>query len=125
MMRAYLLAFALILAADAAHTQDRGRDTGVTALDVISSVAGEAESLGRKVIIRQIRIAPGQEAAELDQGKTGLMIVQLRAGELVTVVDGERRQRQEGEWWTVDRPSAMQLQTGDDSVILDTILIVD
>jgi quercetin dioxygenase-like cupin family protein len=51
----------------------------------------------------------------------GLVIVQLRAGSLTTVIGGKREERREGAYWTVRPGEAMSLETGDDSAIIQTV----
>jgi hypothetical protein len=79
----------------------------------------------RQIVMRQITIEGHQRAVRLDLPDKGLLLVQLQAGQLATIIDGERRIRLEGEWWTVSLPSAMLLETADDTAVIDTTLIVD
>ena len=53
----------------------------------------------------------------------GFLVVQLRGGEVVTTIDGERRERKSDEFWTVPAGSTMSIETGDDSATLQTIAI--
>jgi hypothetical protein len=79
----------------------------------------------RPIVLRQFTIEGHQRAVRLDFPDRGLLLVQLQAGQLVTIINGERRMRIEGEWWTVSPPSAMQVETADDTAVIDTTLIVD
>jgi hypothetical protein len=81
------------------------------------------EKSRRLVAMRQYSLPRDQRGLSLDVPQEGMLLVQLRAGELATIINGERRQRLEGEWWTVSPPSAMRLETGDNTVVIDTILI--
>jgi hypothetical protein len=51
------------------------------------------------------------------------VIVQLTGGELVTIIDGQRRERKSGEFWTVPAGEAMSIETGTDSAALQTVTI--
>jgi hypothetical protein len=53
----------------------------------------------------------------------GFLIVQLRAGELVTVIDGKRQERKSDEFWTVPVGSSMSIETGNDSAVIQTVAI--
>jgi hypothetical protein len=87
--------------------------------------AGQPGAKERQIALRQFSILPRQREVQLELPGRGLLLVQLRAGGLTTVIGGERQRRLEGEWWTASPPSAMRLETGDDTVVVDTILILD
>jgi hypothetical protein len=53
----------------------------------------------------------------------GLRVVQLRGGELATVIGGERRERAEGEFWTVPAGVAMGVETGDDAAVIQVVTV--
>jgi hypothetical protein len=112
----------LILFPLAMTAQERQFDPGEQALAILSEHGLEAQRAGAKVILRQYRIAPGVRSPLTEVGD-GLLLVQLRAGELATVIDGQRQERMEGEWWSVESASDMQFETEDDAVIIETILI--
>ena len=57
--------------------------------------------------------------------ESGFLIVQLRAGEVVTVIDGQRQERLEDELWTVPAGSAMAGETRKESAILQTTVVTD
>jgi len=78
---------------------------------------------GLHVDIRNWMIGGGVQLDELPLERRGLMIVQLRNGEVTTIIDGERVERQEGEFWTVAAGARMSLETGDDSAILQTVVV--
>src|ERR1044072_7647054 len=60
-----------------------------------------------EVRIQNIAIVGGQKLQSLGLKSNGITIMQLRAGELTTVINGKRQERHEGEFWTVpaDRKS--------------------
>lgn len=115
---------ALLLVSAPAMAQERPFDAGEEALAILSEHVAEVERLGARVVVRQYRIAPGVRAARLERIGGGLLLVQLRSGELATVIDGERRERLEGEWWSVENASDMELQTEDDSVVIEAISVL-
>jgi len=54
----------------------------------------------------------------------GFLIVQVRSGEdMFTVIDGQRQKRTVEEYFTVPSGSAMSIETGNDSVVLQTLAI--
>lgn len=71
----------------------------------------------------KITIEGFQKLTALDFPFEGLLLVQLRAGELVTIIDDERQERGLGDFWLVRPGQEMALETEDDKVILATYLI--
>ena len=55
----------------------------------------------------------------------GLVIVHLRGGSLTTVIGGKRQQRRADEFWTVPAGARMGIETGNDSAILQTIVVAE
>ncbi len=54
----------------------------------------------------------------------GFLIVQVRSGEdMVTVIDGQRQKHAIDEFFTVPSGSTMSIETGDDTVVLQTLAI--
>jgi quercetin dioxygenase-like cupin family protein len=86
-------------------------------------VRAGAPTESARVDMRQWSIAGGQRLASLRLPFRGLLIVELRAGEVTTIINGERVMRREGEIWSVPAESTMQLETGEDAAILYTTLI--
>jgi hypothetical protein len=76
-----------------------------------------------RVVIRNWIIDRGQVISRMPE--SGFMIVQLRGGEVVTVIDGKRQERLEDEFWTVAAGSAMTVETGKESAILQTTVVTD
>lgn len=72
------------------------------------------------VLIHNWIIPNAQQLPQFPQ--EGFMIAQLRAGTLTTVINDERRERREGEFWTVPAGSSMAVETGDDAAILQTMV---
>jgi hypothetical protein len=50
----------------------------------------------------------------------GFLIVHLRAGELTTVINGNRQDRQEDEFWTVPANTTMSIETDRDTATIQT-----
>ncbi len=76
-----------------------------------------------RVEIYDWSISGGQEIDDLPLETRGFMIMQLRAGEVTTILDGERRERIEDEVWTVREGASLTLVTEDDTAVLQTIVI--
>ena len=51
----------------------------------------------------------------------GFMVVELRGGELTTLIGGQRQRRAEGDFWTVPAGATMGLETGNDSAVIQTV----
>lgn len=75
------------------------------------------------VVIRNWIIDSRQQIPRFPE--EGFMIVQLRGGQLATVIDGKRQERREGEFWTVPVGSSMSVETGNDSATLQTMVVRD
>jgi hypothetical protein len=50
----------------------------------------------------------------------GFIIAHLRAGELITVINGARQERREDEFWTVPEGATMSIETDRDTATLQT-----
>jgi quercetin dioxygenase-like cupin family protein len=53
----------------------------------------------------------------------GLLVIHVRAGSLTTIIDSKRQVRGPDDSWTVPAGTAMGIETGDDSVILQVITL--
>ena len=53
----------------------------------------------------------------------GLLVIHVRAGSLTTIIDSRRQTRGPDESWTVPAGTAMGIETGDDSVILEVVTL--
>jgi hypothetical protein len=92
-------------------------------------VAPAAEAAGaqpsatqeRRITIRNWIIPGGYKSERFEV--EGFAVVQLRGGEIVTVIDGERKERSEDEFWTIPAGTTMGIETEDDSAILQTIAV--
>ena len=51
----------------------------------------------------------------------GFLIVQVRAGRVVTEIGGERQQWREGSFWSVPADKPLIVHTARDSVVLQTV----
>lgn len=116
-------AIAAVLALDAATAWAQTRPEPKGPVSVQRIFEGTVGQRQRTVLVRQYRILGGQQDVALDLPDRGLLIAQLRGGRLTSIVGGERRRLAEGEWWTVSPPSALRLETEDDSVVIDVVLL--
>jgi hypothetical protein len=73
--------------------------------------------------IHQWIVRERQLIAALEMPARGTTVVQLRTGRLTTIINGERQSRNEGAFWTVPAGAAMGIVTGDDSAIIQTIVV--
>lgn len=55
--------------------------------------------------------------------ESGFMIVQLRGGEVITIIDGKRQERTMNEFWTVRAGATMAIETGKDKAVLQTMAV--
>lgn len=74
-----------------------------------------------QVVVRNWIIDNRRRIAQFPE--EGFLIVELTGGELATVIDGQRRERKSGEFWTVPAGSTMAIETGNDSAALQTVAI--
>jgi len=68
--------------------------------------------------------APTTEAALATlplKARGGFLIYELRAGRLTTIINGNRQERRLGEFWIVGPTDKVTLETGDDSVVVQTL----
>lgn len=77
------------------------------------------------VEIRNWTIGGGLKLEKLDVPSNGTLVVQLRAGEMTTIIEGERVERREGDFWTVEAGQVMAVETEDDTAILQTTFVAD
>jgi quercetin dioxygenase-like cupin family protein len=83
----------------------------------------DGQSTELHVVIRNWIIDSGQKIPRFPEA--GFMIVQLRGGQLTTVIDSQRQERQEDEFWTVPAGSSLSIETGNDSALLQTLAVRD
>ncbi len=81
--------------------------------------------LAQEVSIAIYRWSVGrrQKIAVLELPVKGTLIVQLRAGVVVTTINGKRQKRRADEFWTVPAGVTMGIETGNDTVILQTVVV--
>lgn len=81
--------------------------------------AGQAEI---RMTLRNWTIPNRQRIVQFPE--TGFLIVQVRSGEdFFTVIDGQRQKRTVDEFFTVPSGSTLSIETGNDSVVLQTLAI--
>jgi hypothetical protein len=59
------------------------------------------------------------------KGTVEITVYELRVGKLATIIDGERQERREGEFWVVLPGQSIVLEGGDDSVVVQAIQFPD
>ena len=86
----------------------------------------KAEGAARdtQIRIQNLAIVGGQKLQSLGLRSNGITIMQLRAGDLTTVINGKRQERHEGEFWTVPAGAQFSVETEDDTASIQTIEIV-
>ena len=77
-----------------------------------------------QIRIQNLAIVGGQKLQSLGLRSNGITIMQLRAGNLTTVINGNRQERHEGEFWTVPAGAQFSIETEDDTASVQTIEIV-
>jgi quercetin dioxygenase-like cupin family protein len=76
-----------------------------------------------RVAVRTWSIAGGQRIPALELPFRGLVVAELRAGSAVTVIDGRRTLRREGELWVVPAGTAMGVETDDDTAVVQVTVV--
>jgi hypothetical protein len=101
--------------------QEQSEESQPVSLQPFEVFDGTIRLQARKlhVVIRNWGIPNALHIPQFPQ--EGFLIAQLRGGTLTTVIDKKRRERHEGEFWTVPAGSSMSVETGDDSVVLQTV----
>ncbi len=73
------------------------------------------------IVIRNWIIHPGEKVSRFPE--PGFMIVQLRAGKVIVVIDGKEQKHQTGEFWAVPAGSSMSIQVTSESAVLQTMAV--
>ena len=74
-----------------------------------------------RVVVRNWTIPNRQQIARFPE--EGFLIVQLRGGQLTTVIAGQRQERKEDEYWTVPAGVSMSIETGNDTATIQTTAV--
>lgn len=53
----------------------------------------------------------------------GFLVVQLSSGKVVTVINGEKRERKLDDFWTVPASAVMRVETGNEQAALEVLAI--
>lgn len=117
----------------AAEPQSRVRFSGVVGRPATTAPVAPAETPkgARRVEIRQWSVPEKQRLGELKaaaapaKSPRALTIYHLRAGEVTTVIEGKRIVRHEGEYWTLQPGQTQVLETGNDTAVVETIVVDD
>ena len=94
-----------------------------TVIEETLSFSYRNQSVQVPAIFEKIVVEGSQRVADIPFPFEGLMLVQLRAGELETMISNDRKERQLGEFWVVQPGERMEIQTEDDKAILAIYLI--
>jgi quercetin dioxygenase-like cupin family protein len=62
---------------------------------------------------------PGRQTAALPEH--GFLVIQLRAGEATTTIDGKHEKRRAGDFWTVPANSKMSVQVTSETAVLEVM----
>lgn len=76
-----------------------------------------------RVAIHNWLIGAGAKLSALPFPVQGLVVAQLSAGSLTTILDGKRQERREHEFWTVPSEKQLGVETGKDAAIIQTVVI--
>lgn len=93
---------------------------GFTGEVVVRTAAGPAAV---RVEIRNWTIRGHTRVEKLPLPPGGTVVAQVRGGELTTIINGQRREWREDQFFTVPRGAELGVETEDDSAILQTIWI--
>ncbi len=109
-----------------AQTGERGESSGgrVKYFQLFSGETPLRDGAVVRLDIRRWTIGGGLELERLPMENRGLMIVQLRGGEIATTINGVRQERREDDYWTVPAGASMALETEDDTAILETTVVL-
>jgi hypothetical protein len=125
---------ALALSTSLAAQTERGRLRSIEQFDQVLNVpTGGSKALSavpestpatkpKRVQIHQWIIEGGQK---ISIPVEGTMLIELKAGELATIIAGTRIERREGEFWTVAEGTIISFETGDDSAVIETTVVSD
>ena len=134
-----LIVCALTLSGALLQAESVNRGSAVFSLDRFSGRVSMGRTRGKDLNVHYqvLSLAPGITAAapsrtrntnivELPlRARGGLVVYELRAGKVTTVINGQRQERREGEFWVMSPGKSIVLETDDDSVVIQTIQIIN
>jgi len=128
---------ALIATGAGAQQSPAGAKTGATTaydapaelkpfdrVDALGSVRGKSGEVRRVSLRMRNWIIPNRQRIEKFP-EAGLLVVQVRAGYVYTVVAGKRHLRGTDQFFTVPAGATMAVETADDSAILQVVSLSD
>jgi hypothetical protein len=118
-----LLFFCLLIPGCFKVAAQNRQDSVFQKFERFSGSVNTKAAAGVRVNIFNQAIGERQNRKALATPFPGLMIVQLKAGDLRTVINGVARERREGEFWVVPAHETMQVLTGDDVASVQVIVI--
>ena len=107
-MKSNLLLFFCVFLLACINLQAQNRkDSAVQKFERFSGTLNTKAATGVRVNVFNQVIGEKQNRKGLAIPFTGLMVIQLRGGDLATVIDGKKQERTEGEFWTVAAHQSM------------------
>jgi|SRR6266699_6911404 len=120
-----LCGIALVLASELSAQQMVRPDSALEIREYFAGTALARTKTGAPrpvhLVIRQWAITGHQMIKPLPQ--TGFLLIQLRAGEVTTVISGKEQSRNQDDFWTVPKGVPMTVRTGRDVAVLETVAI--
>ena len=107
----------------------RSQDPNLPSYEVVTNglVANQAlsvqfRSAPLRVGIRDLIVGPGQAESVPTPVRT---LMELRGGGVITMINGESQQRVPGDFWIVERGSALSLQNDGDVAVIRAIQLFE
>jgi quercetin dioxygenase-like cupin family protein len=104
-----------------ARPDERGVETRDRFAGTLRLSARDGSARALQVEVHHWSIRGGQRVTPA--ASPGFRVMQLLAGAVTTVIDGQRVARREGEFWTVPAGVALLLETGDDTAVLQVTTV--
>jgi hypothetical protein len=126
---AVLLVAASGLTGRSAQSQDPNREKERPSYQIVAkgllanpAFSVQFHSAPLRVGIRDLIMGPGQAQSVPTPVRT---LMELRGGGVITIINGESQQRQPGDFWIVERGSALSLQNDGDVAVIRAIQLFE
>jgi hypothetical protein len=86
------------------------------------TLAIEFKAAPVRLEIRDLIVGPGVARAVPVPGRT---LMELRGGGVITSINGDKRDRRPGDFWTVERDSSLSLENKGDVAVIRAIRIIE
>jgi hypothetical protein len=125
LMTATLLALGSTAVLLAQEQQPPAQKPFVTATTRYEGTAAVSVKAGAPVTLQVLRKNYGVigPKAQITLPETGFMVVHLRVGRVTTILNGERRERTPGEFWTVPTGAQLSIEIIGESASLETFSV--